>query len=125
MNDLVIKKCIKCGAVVEVLHDCICADCGIQCCGQPMVTLNPNTTDAAFEKHIPTYEVQENKILAMVNHVMEPQHYIEWIALVGNHQVYKRNLTPQDKPEAVFPYIKGAKLYSYCNKHALWVKEVE
>ena len=125
MKEMVIKKCIKCGAVVEVLHDCTCADCGIQCCGQPMVTLRANSVDAAIEKHVPTYQRQENKILVTVNHVMETEHYIEWIAMVTDTQVYKRTLTPGEVAEAVFPYVKGAKLYSYCNKHALWSADVE
>lgn len=125
MKELLIKKCSKCGATVEVLHDCSCQDCGIVCCGVLMVAMRPNTVDASFEKHIPNYEVQENKILATVNHVMEPEHYIEWLALVTENQVYKRVLQLSDKPEAVFPYVPNSKLYSYCNKHGLWVKDVE
>lgn len=108
-----------------VLRDCSCECCGIQCCDEDMVKLKPNSVDAAFEKHVPNYEIQGDKILVTVNHVMEPEHYIEWIALATDKQVYKRKFTPGEKPEAVFPYIKGAKLYSYCNKHALWSKDVE
>ena len=125
MKDLVIKKCPKCGAVVEVLHDCTCDNCGIICCGQKMIELIPNSNDAIFEKHVPNYEIQGDKILVNVNHVMEPEHFIEWIVLVTDTQIYKRVLNPNEKPEAVFPYVKGGKLYSYCNKHALWTKEVK
>ena len=125
MNELIIKKCLKCGATVQVLHDCTCVGCGIRCCNQPMITLKPNSTDASFEKHIPNYEIQGDKILVSVNHVMEPEHYIEWILLQTENQVYKRLLRPNEKAEAVFPYVKGSKLYSYCNKHALWTKDVE
>ena len=28
--------CKKCGAMVKVLIDCTCANCGIQCCGNVM-----------------------------------------------------------------------------------------
>ena len=31
------KQCLKCGALVEVIKDCTCEECGLQCCGQPMV----------------------------------------------------------------------------------------
>ena len=31
------KQCLKCGALVEVIKDCTCKDCGIRCCGEPMV----------------------------------------------------------------------------------------
>ena len=27
--ELIVKKCMKCGAEVEVLKDCTCNDCGI------------------------------------------------------------------------------------------------
>ena len=48
-NELIIKKCQKCGALVEVINDCNCWDCGITCCGEPMVKLISNSVDASFE----------------------------------------------------------------------------
>ena len=80
MKELVIKKCLKCGALAEVLQDCKCENCGIKCCGQEMFSLVPNSVDAAFEKHVPTYQVVGDEVLVKVNHVMEEEHYIEWIA---------------------------------------------
>ena len=32
---------------------------------------------------------------------------------------------PSDEPVATFKYVKGAIIYSYCNKHSLWSKEVK
>ena len=26
------------------------------------------------------------------------------------------------KASAIFPYVKGSKIYSFCNKHGLWAK---
>ena len=57
MEELVIKKCTHCGAIVKVIKDCNCKE-GIQCCGEEMKTLVPNSVDAAVEKHVPTYEVK-------------------------------------------------------------------
>lgn len=31
-----IVLCEKCGAMVKVLIDCACENCGIKCCGQTM-----------------------------------------------------------------------------------------
>ena len=31
-----IVLCEKCGAMVKVLIDCTCANCGIKCCGEQM-----------------------------------------------------------------------------------------
>ena len=52
-RELVIKKCVSCGATVKVIEDCNCGDdCGIKCCGEKMTVLQPNSVDASFEKHI-------------------------------------------------------------------------
>ena len=125
MEKLIIKKCSKCGAMVEVLKDCSCDNCGIVCCGEKMEEIIPNSMDAVAEKHIPTYEKVEDEIFVKVNHVMEKEHYIEWIALVTDNKEHTINLYPEQNAEARFPYIPGATLYAYCNKHGLWKTEVK
>ena len=85
-KELVIKKCMKCGAMVQVIEDCNCEECGIKCCGEQMQILKPNSVDAAIEKHVPTYEVKDGKIFVRVNHVMEEDHYIEWISIVFDNK---------------------------------------
>ncbi len=125
MAKLVIKKCVKCGAIIEEIKPCTCDNCGIKCCGENMLEMRPNSVDAAFEKHVPTYEVIENQIIVRVNHVMEDDHYIEWVALVGDGRVGKKFFVPNTKAEVMFPYIKGSTIYAYCNKHGLWNAEVK
>lgn len=120
-KELILKKCKNCNAVVRVMEDCEC----ISCCGENMITVVPNSVDAAIEKHVPEYEVKGDKIVIRVNHVMEEEHYIEWIAMVSDKEERITYLKPGDKPEVTFEYVKGAKLYAYCNKHGLWKKEVE
>ena len=124
-NELIIKKCKSCGAIVKVIEDCNCKECGIVCCGEPMEKLVPNSVDAAVEKHVPTYEKVEDELLVKVNHVMEKEHYIEWISLVKENKEITVKLYPEQSAEVRFPYIKGATIYAYCNKHGLWKKEVE
>ena len=116
-NELIIKKCKKCGAMVKVLEDCNCEGCKIQCCGEPMEVLKPNSVDAAVEKHVPTYEKVEDEIFVKVNHVMEKEHYIEWIAMVKGNKIVKYLLKPNDEPKAIFDYEKDCTIYAYCNKH--------
>ena len=123
-NELIIKKCSSCGAMVKVLEDCNCK-CGIECCGKPMVKLVPNSVDAAIEKHVPTYEKVEDEIFVKVNHVMEKEHYIEWISLVADNKEYTVKLYPEQNAEVRFKYIPNSTLYAYCNKHGLWKAEVE
>ena len=124
-NELVIKRCKSCGAMVKVLKDCTCENCGIKCCGEEMEILVPNSVDAAVEKHVPTYEKVEDEIFVKVNHVMEKEHYIEWVALVKDNKEYVINLYPEQNAECRFKYIPGSTIYAYCNKHRLWKKDVD
>ena len=124
-NELLIKKCASSGALVKVIEDCTCENCGIKCCGEEMKLLVPNSVDAAVEKHVPNYEKVEDEIFVTVNHVMEKEHFIEWVCLVADNKEYWVKLYPEQNAECRFPYIPGSTLYAYCNKHGLWKKDVE
>ena len=124
-KELKIKKCLKCGATVKVIEDCSCDNCGIKCCGEQMQVLIPNSVDAAIEKHVPEYEIKDGKIVVRVNHVMEEDHYIEWISIVTDNEEIIHYYKPGDEPVLIAEYVSGATLYAYCNKHSLWKKDVE
>ena len=120
---MIIRKCMKCGAMVEVLKDCTCDDCGIKCCGEQMRTFAPNSEDASFEKHLPVVEVRGDEIIVTVPHVMEEEHYIEWISLQTKYGNQRKALKPGDKPEICFAVCEGDEVeavYAYCNLHSLW-----
>lgn len=123
--ELIVKKCDSCGAVVKAIKDCECPGCGFTCCDKPMRELKPNSVDAAVEKHVPQYEVKGDKIVATVNHVMEDEHYIEWISLVTEDTEDCRYFKPGKVATAEFDYVPGSKLYAYCNKHGLWENDVK
>lgn len=124
-NELNIKKCNSCGAMVKVLADCTCENCGIKCCGEEMKALVPNSVECAIEKHIPTYERVEDEVYVKVPHVMEKEHYIEWVAMVAENKECMVKLYPEQDAEARFKYIPGSTIYAYCNKHGLWKIDVE
>lgn len=124
-NELIIKKCKNCGAVIMPLKDCNCENCGIKCCETEMERLVPNSFEASIEKHIPNYEKVEDEIYVTLAHPMEKEHYIEWIALVHDNTKDIINLYPEQKAECRFKYIPGSTIYAYCNKHELWKKDVE
>lgn len=124
-REFIVKKCIKCGATVKVFEDCTCPNCGIKCCGEEMKALLPNSVDAAAEKHVPSYEVKDGKIFVRVNHVMEEEHFIDWIAIVFDNQEKITYFKPGEEPVAHCKYVPGSVIYAYCNKHGLWKKEVE
>ena len=124
-NNFMLKKCKKCGALVEVLKDCTCENCGVKCCGEEMQVVLENSVDCAVEKHKPEYKVVGNYILVTVNHVMEADHLINWVAISSNKLTAKKYFEAGEEPVAVFPYVKGSKIYAYCNKHGLWSTIVE
>lgn len=125
MKELVLKECKSCHAIVKILKDCKCEDCGIMCCDKPMTIVEPNTMEASFEKHIPIYEVIGNEMKITLNHVMEEEHYIEWILVKTEKENKEVLLKPTELPTITVPYEKGAIIYAYCNKHGLWKKVVE
>ena len=73
---------------------------------------------------------------------MTPAHYIEWIELLTPTCVMRRELTPDDKPEALFLLDGdcmggdvacgaaagdsgcGVSARAYCNLHGLWAKKI-
>jgi superoxide reductase len=118
---LQVYKCAHCGIIVEVLHD---GPGTLMCCGEAMAQLVENTVDAAKEKHVPLIEQVDGGVLVKVgsiSHPMEEKHYIEWIELLADGQVYRKYLQPGDAPEAFFPVTATAvDAREFCNLHGLW-----
>lgn len=89
-----------------------------------MQLLEENTTEAATEKHIPVIEQNGSTVVVKVGsvlHPMEEKHYIEFIELIADGKVYRKNLTPNDAPQAEFE-ITASELTAraYCNLHGFW-----
>ncbi len=120
---MILKECKNCGALVKVEEDCHCK-CGFVCCGETMSDVIPNSSDGAKEKHIPNYKVIGEKMEISVDHVMDTEHYIAWVSLEKDNIEIVHHLN-KEKEEIIFPYIKGATLYSFCNKHGLWKRTVD
>ena len=120
---MIIKKCLKCNSLIKVFNDY--DNTKTICCDEEMLILKPNSVDANVEKHVPEYEIIDNKINVKVNHVMEEDHYIEWIGYETNNIEQIVYFKPGSNPTATFKYVKGATLYAYCNKHLLWMKKVD
>jgi len=100
----------------------------ITCCGRKMELMNANSTDASQEKHVPVCEKLEDEIVVKVGtveHPMEKEHYIMWIAQVSDNQTTRIRLFPEQAAEVRFKYIPKSTIYAYCNKHGLWKNIVE
>ena len=123
-NERCYLKCEICGNLLGFISDSGVAP---ECCGQPMEVLEPNTVDAAHEKHLPVITREGDKVrvtVGSVAHPMTPEHLIEWIALAQGNWTQRVALSPTDKPEAEFCCQLGSvTVYAYCNLHGLWVSE--
>jgi superoxide reductase len=117
-----IYKCNVCGNMVEMVHN---GAGQLVCCGKPMQLMDPNTVDAAKEKHVPVVTREPGKVKVQVGallHPMEDKHFIEWIEIIADNRSYRKFLHPSQKPEVEFhTQVEGAlEVRAYCNLHGLW-----
>jgi len=126
--ELKFYRCSVCGQIVAIVKK---TSAPIVCCGKNMEEIKPNTSDGSFEKHIPTFKIEKNKVVVTVGEVLHPMlenHYIEWIAIQTNLGNQRKSLNPGDQPVAIFPLLDNeeiASIYCYCNLHSLYKKEVK
>jgi superoxide reductase len=119
-----VYKCDICGNVVEMVR----GGAGeLVCCGQPMSLQQENSQDDVKEKHLPLIEKTASGVIVRVGsvlHPMESQHYIEWIEIITEHRIYRKNLEPGQEPLAEF-FLEAERVSAraYCNVHGLWKSE--
>ena len=119
-------RCKVCGKIIAIVQDT-----GVPtiCCGERMEQIIPGTTDAAVEKHVPVITVNGNIVevkVGSVEHPMQPEHFIEWIALSTKQGNQRKELKPGDAPVAKFAIVDGDEVvaaYAYCNLHSLWISK--
>lgn len=118
--------CKHCKNLMGMIHN---SGVPVICCGEPMIELQPNSSEGAQEKHLPVVSVDGNKVtvkVGEVEHPMSGEHYIQWVYLETRHGGQRKGFEPEDKPEATFlleddvPFA----VYGYCNLHGLWKKEL-
>ena len=120
-----IFKCTKCDNMITYLNK---AACDVQCCGETMVEILPNTSDGAGEKHVPVVEVDGCKVTVKVGEVSHPmmeEHYIQWIAIETKNGRQRKMLNPGEEPVATFYIAEDDEVeaaYEYCNLHGFWKK---
>ncbi len=118
---LEVFKCIRCGIIIEVMHS---GSGQLDCCGLNMQLMSENTVDAATEKHVPVIEYGDGIITVKVGsvaHPMEDTHYIEWIELIADGELYRKYLKPGAAPEATFKVTAtNVTAREYCNLHGHW-----
>ena len=116
-------RCKHCGQIVAIVKK---TGVPIICCGDEMEEIIPGTTDASQEKHVPVYEVKDNKVIVKVGSVPHPMidvHYIEWVSIQTKYGNQRKQLKPGDEPTVCFSICEGDEVeavFAYCNLHSLW-----
>lgn len=118
---VILYRCELCGNIVEMVKD---GGGELVCCGKPMIKLEPNTVDAAQEKHVPVYEKNGDVVsvqVGSVEHPMIDEHHIEWIAVETPDLIQRHVLKPGEHPRADF-HVDSDEfvIFEYCNLHGLW-----
>ncbi len=118
-------RCNHCGNIVLMVKD---AGVNPVCCGEKMELLAPGSVDAAAEKHVPVVSQILNGHATRVEvgsvaHPMAEEHFIEWVALVGEGCASIHYLKPGDEPTSDFSGVAHGAAYAYCNLHGLWKAE--
>ena len=116
-------KCDTCGRIVAVVED---SAAPLVCCGKPMTELVAGAVDGALEKHVPVYEKKDGKVCVTVGavaHPMQPEHYIDFVALRTKSGCQVKKLHPGEEPKVCFALLEGDEVvavYAFCNLHGLW-----
>ena len=123
---LALYLCSVCGKITLTVQD---GEGTLVCCDQPMTRMEEKVSDAGKEKHLPVIEKTPAGIRVKVGeipHPMEPEHFIQWIEVIGDNFLYTASLKPGEKPEKEFCLPGGnvRKVRAYCNKHGLWAKKL-
>lgn len=117
-------RCSRCGQIIAIVKK---TGVPIICCGEKMQKIEPGTTDASVEKHVPVVKKEGNTVTVSIGsapHPMEEEHYIEWVSLQTKMGNQRKALKPGDKPEVCFSVCDGDEVeaaFAYCNLHSLWM----
>ena len=108
--------CPVCGNVIQTTGEAV-----VSCCGITLPPLEPEISDT---EHGIKVEIVEDEYYVTVDHPMEKDHYISFIAAVSDGGVKFTKLYPEGNAEARFRISCVKKIYAYCNRHGLFMVKI-
>ncbi len=108
--------CPVCGNIIHTMGESINSCCGINL---PIIEAEDEN-----QEHIIKCEIIENEFFVSLNHDMNKEHYISFIAYVTNDRCEVVKLYPEQNAEARFFKRGKGIIYAFCNKDGLIKKEV-
>lgn len=104
--------CPVCGNAVRATGEAL-----VSCCGITLPPLEPETCDSEHDIKV---EIVEDEYFVTVDHPMQKDHYISFLAAVSDSRVQFVKLYPEGNAEARFKIDRVRKFYAYCNRHGLF-----
>ena len=104
--------CPVCGNAVRATGEAL-----VSCCGITLPPLEPETCDSEHDIKV---EIVEDEYFVTVDHPMQKDHYISFLAAVSDSRVQFVKLYPEGNAEARFKIDRVKKFYAYCNRHGLF-----
>ena len=108
--------CPMCGNVITAAGEAL-----ISCCGVTLPPLEPEETDC---EHCISAEAVEDEYYVTLNHPMEREHYVSFLAAVTDNGVSIVKLYPEGGCGARFKMSRVQRLFAYCNRHGLFCVKV-
>ena len=108
--------CPVCGNVIFARGEAV-----ISCCGIQLPALDAEEAD---EAHGISAERVEDEIFVSVDHPMDKDHYLSFIAYVTPDRCETAALYPEGAAEARFFRRGSGRVYVYCNRHGLFMRKV-
>ena len=104
--------CPVCGNVIRSIGEAV-----VSCCG---ITLPPVEPEDADADHAIRVEIVEDEYYISVDHPMDKEHYISFLAAVSDQSVQFIKMYPEGQAEARFKINRVRKIYAYCIWHGLF-----
>ena len=108
--------CPVCGNVIHCAGEAV-----VSCCG---ITLPPLEAEEPDEAHGLTVEPVEDERFLSIDHPMNKEHYISFIAYATSDRFRMVKLYPEGNAQTRFRLQGRGILYYYCNRHGLFKKRV-
>lgn len=108
--------CPVCGNVIRTVGEAV-----VSCCGITLPPLSPEETDA---EHAIRMEVVDDEYYVSVDHPMDKDHFISFLAAVSDSGMQFVKLYPQGSAEAMFRIPRVRYVLAYCNRHGLFKADV-
>ena len=108
--------CPVCGNVILALGQAV-----ISCCGITLPALDPENAeeDPNPEHHI-RVELNDGEYYVTLDHPMQKDHYISFLAAVADQSSQVVKLYPEGSAEGRFRAERVRRIYAYCNRHGMF-----